>query len=150
MKEIFNLIKRFDLKNLFITPTTNSLLQFFRYAFVGGIATVVDWGVMLLFTGALHMHYLLSAIFAFAAGLLTNFYLSRALVFKSFGKKYTIKKEFLGFAFIGIVGLGLTECILYLLTTFVSSHYMVSKILATFVVLFWNYFSRRFLLYYKT
>ena len=149
MKEILKLIKTFDLKGLLITPTCNSLLQFFRYAFVGGIATVVDWGVMLLFTGLLDVHYLISAVFAFAAGLLTNFYLSRLLVFKAFGKKYTIGIEFLGFAFIGVVGLGLTECILFFLTKYLYTHYMIAKMLATFVVLFWNYFSRRFILYYK-
>ena len=48
MKEIFRLIKKFDMKGLFIIPTNNALLQFFRYIFVGGVATIADWGVLFL------------------------------------------------------------------------------------------------------
>jgi hypothetical protein len=42
MGEFFLLLKSFNLKGLFIAPTENSFLQFFRYAFVAGIATIAD------------------------------------------------------------------------------------------------------------
>ena len=43
MKELFQLALKLDFKNsIFFKPTENGLIKFFRYAFVGGIAFVVD------------------------------------------------------------------------------------------------------------
>ena len=43
MREFFSLLFHGRMKALFLEPTTNSFIQFFRYLFVGGLATVVDW-----------------------------------------------------------------------------------------------------------
>ena len=72
MKEFFELLKKFDLKGIFVNPTKNGFLQFFRYLFVGGIATIVDWGILFLLTDLAHIYHLVSAIIAFVAGLITN------------------------------------------------------------------------------
>lgn len=147
MKEFFALLKDFDLKGIFLTPTKNGFLQFFRYLFVGGIATVVDWGVLMGLTELLQLHHLVSAIFAFVAGLGTNFLLSKLLVFRASEAKTNSLLEFLGYALIGLVGLGMTELILFLFTDGLSLHYMLSKAIATAVVLVWNYLARKLLLY---
>ena len=149
MKEFFHLLKRFDLKGIFLTPTKNGFLQFFRYLFVGGIATVVDWGVLFGLTELLDMNHLVSAIFAFVAGLATNFLLSKLLVFSANEARSGAFVEFLGYALIGVIGLGITELILYLFTNCMTLHYMLSKAIATGVVLAWNYLARKFLLYKK-
>ena len=147
MKEFFALLKDFDLKGIFLTPTKNGFLQFFRYLFVGGIATVVDWGVLMGLTELLQLHHLVSAIFAFVAGLGTNFLLSKLLVFRASEAKTNSLLEFLGYALIGVIGLGMTELIMFLFTDGLSLHYMLSKAIATAVVLVWNYLARKLLLY---
>ena len=147
MKEFFALLKDFDLKGIFLTPTKNGFLQFFRYLFVGGIATVVDWGVLMALTELLQLHHLVSAIFAFLAGLVTNFLLSKLLVFSASEAKTNSLLEFLGYVLIGLVGLGMTELIMFLFTDCMSLHYMLSKAIATAVVLVWNYLARKLLLY---
>lgn len=147
MKEIWELLKRFDLHGLLIAPTKNGLLQFFRYVFVGGIATVADWGVLFLLTEFVHIHYLLSAVFAFVAGLITNFFLSQLLVFKANEAKVNAVMEFVGYAVIGVVGLGITELIMLLFTNCWNVHYMIAKVVATVIVLFWNYLARKKILY---
>lgn len=38
-----------NLKKLFVEETDSTFIQFFRYCFVGGFATVVDWGCLLCF-----------------------------------------------------------------------------------------------------
>ena len=58
MKEFFELLKIFDLKGIFVNPTQNGFLQFFRYLFVGGIATIVDWGILFLLTDLAHIYHL--------------------------------------------------------------------------------------------
>lgn len=147
MKEFLELLKRFDLKGIFLTPTKNGFLQFFRYLFVGGIATVVDWGVLFALTEVFKLHHLISAVFAFVAGLAANFTLSKLLVFSANEAKAGAWVEFMGYALIGIIGLGITELILLLFTDCLSLHYMISKAIATVVVLVWNYLARKLLLY---
>lgn len=60
-REIIALACNLDLRGLLIVPTENGLLQFFRYCFVGGMATIVDWGVLYV-TEMLGLHYLLAAV----------------------------------------------------------------------------------------
>ena len=148
MKEFFDLLKRFDLKGMFLTPTKNGFLQFFRYLFVGGIATVVDWAVLLALTELAGIHQMISAAFGFVAGLATNYLLSKLLVFRANEANASGMLEFLGYALIGLMGLGITELLLWIGASF-SLHYMVFKAIATVVVLAWNYLARRFLLYKK-
>lgn len=147
MKDFFELLKKFDLKGIFVDPTTNGFLQFFRYVFVGGIATVADWSVLAFATEILSVHHLISAIISFVVGLLVNFALSKLLVFKANEAKTNATMEFVGYAVIGVIGLGLTELILFLLTDKAGLHYMLSKVVATMVVLVWNYLARKKVLY---
>lgn len=149
MKEFFTLLKRFDLKGIFITPTKNGFLQFFRYIFVGGIATIVDWGVLFLLTDFAHIYHLVSAIIAFIAGLITNFFLSKILVFKANEARVNPLLEFVSYAIIGVIGLGITELIMFLFTDCWSIHYMISKVIATVIVLAWNYLARKIVIYKK-
>jgi len=93
------------------------------------------------------MHYLLAACFGFVAGLVFNFLLSRALVFRAETARVGRLLEFAGYALIGLVGLGLTEALLYFFTEIVQFHYMISKVVASAVVLFWNFFARKVILY---
>ena len=61
------------------------MIQFFRYCFVGGAATIVDWGLSsLLFYFAFHQSYAVIANgLSFVAGLLANYFLSTFWVFRS-------------------------------------------------------------------
>lgn len=147
MREFLGLLKRFDWKGIFIMPTKNGFLQFFRYVFVGGIATVVDWGILFLLTDFVRIHHLISAVIAFAGGLITNFFLSRLLVFKANEARVNAVMEFLSYTLIGIIGLGITELILFLLTDCGQLHYMLSKVIATVIVLAWNYIARKLIVY---
>ena len=57
--------------------------------------------------------------------------------------------EFLVFAIIGIFGLGLNEIIIYLGTDIVGLPYMLSKLISTAIVFFWNFFARKIILFKK-
>lgn len=149
MKEFWELLKKFDLKGLFVTPTKNGFLQLFRYVFVGGIATVVDWGALYILTEFANLYHLVSAIISFILGLLTNFFLSKLFVFKANEARVKPVLEFLSYALIGLAGLGITELIMFLLTDCAALHYMISKIIATVVVFAWNYLARKILVYKK-
>lgn len=148
MRELFSLLRRMDMQGLFRRPTTNAMVQFFRYAFVGGFAAVVDWGVVWL-VERLGAHYQVGVVCGFFAGLTVNFLLSKWLVFQVEKARTGAGGEFLGYALIGAVGLLLTMGLVHALTEWIGLYFMVSKIIATLIVLVWNFVARKFLLYHK-
>ncbi len=148
MKELFDLLIHFKLKKLFFEPTKNGMIQFFRYAFVGGIATVVDWAVQYVLT-VLWVHYLIAAVFAFLSGLLVNYFLSKIFVFKAQEAKVNALWEFVIYAVIGVIGLGITVGLMFILTDVAGLYFMLSKVITTVIVLFWNYFARKIIIYKK-
>lgn len=146
MKELLQLIAKFDIKNLFKTPTDNTFIQFFRYLFVGGIAFLVDAGSLFLLELA-GLHYLMAAGIAFLIGLVCNFIMSKLLVFQE--KKDKPQIEFAVYGIIGVMGLGITEGLMYLFTDVAGVYFMLSKIVVAIIVLMWNFFARKFILYRK-
>ena len=147
MKEFIEALLRFDIKKLFKEKTTNSFIQFFRYVFVGGFAFVVDAAVLWLcekFT-----HYMIAAAIAFIAGLAANYFLSIFFVFSESEQVKNKAKEFIVYAVIGVIGLGLTEVIMYILTDLCHFYFMLSKIVAAVIVLIWNFVARKKILYSK-
>jgi putative flippase GtrA len=126
--------------------TDRTHIQFFRYIFVGGVAFIVDFCSLFIFTDIFGVYYLLSAAIAFILGLIANYALSINWVFN----KRTLDNrmsEFTIFAVIGIIGLVLNEMIIWLFTDYVGLFYLVSKIIAAALILFWNFFARKFTLF---
>ena len=128
------------IKRLFIEKTGDIKIQFFRYIFVGGVATVVDMGSLFLLTSYFGVHYLISAAIAFILGVATNYLISIAWIFKSTGN---LKKEITLFVIIGVGGLALNEIIIWLLVEEVNLYYMLAKAIAVVIVLIWNFGMRR-------
>ncbi|MDR3706178.1 MAG: GtrA family protein [Paludibacteraceae bacterium] len=126
--------------------TDSTLVQLIRYTFVGGFSFLVDVGVLVFFTEVIHLHYLLSAGISFLFGLLVNYLLSVKWVFNArmVENKYL---EFLLFLAIGLIGLGLNELFLWMLTDLAHVYYLISKILTAVVVYLWNFFARKILLF---
>ncbi len=143
MNELLCCIKRADIRALFIDETNNTLIQFLRYIFVGGMAFIADAGMLWLIS--LAAHYLIAAAAGFVFGLVVNFALSKLFIFKS--SDINAAAEFAAYAVIGIIGLGITELMMYLLTSKAGIYYMLSKIITAAVVLIWNFAARKIVLY---
>lgn len=130
--------------------TDNILVQLFRYAFVGGAAFVIDFGTLWLLTEYVGMHYQLSACIAFILGLTANYLLSVKWVFNTpddANRPMIVKSTvFAIYALIGLVGLGLNSVILWLFTDILMLHYLLSKLVSTAIVFFWNFLARRVLM----
>ncbi|MCK9205393.1 MAG: GtrA family protein [Bacteroidales bacterium] len=143
-----NIIRSVKICSAFKGKTDNTLLQLFRYGFVGGIAFLVDFGTLFVLTEYIHFHYLLSAAIGFIFGLIVNYLLSIEWVFnnRTIGNRWL---EFLFFTIIGLIGLGLNELFLWILTDILAVYYLLSKIITTILVYFWNFFARKALLFNK-
>ena len=140
LKDLFN--------KVFVNSTNHTLLQLIRYTFVGGLAFLVDFGLLYILTEYGHLHYLLSATVSFTVGLFVNYLISKIWVFT----ETTINKrglEFLVFALIGVVGLGFNALFLWIFTDCLGIYYLVSKLMTTAIVYFWNFFARKYILFNK-
>ena len=123
----------------------NILVQLIRYVFVGAAAFVADAGALWLVSDLLHIYYLIAAAVAFIFGLFVNYVLSKLFVFKQ--QKESKVKEFIAYGIIGVIGLGLTEVLMFLFTETAGIHYMLSKVISAVIVLMWNFAARKFILY---
>jgi len=134
------------LKRLIAQPTDNSMVQLLRYCFVGGFAFLVDAGGLYVLTEYAGMYYLLSATVSFIAGLTVNYLLSTTWIFRK-SKLRSRWAEFLIYSVIGVIGLGLNTIMLYFLTDIIHIYYMLSKIITAAVVMLWNFFARKIILF---
>jgi putative flippase GtrA len=129
-----------DLQKIIVGKSDSFRIQFVRYAFVGAVAAVVDIFSLFALTDWAGLHYLISAMVAFVAGLIINYLLSRVWVFQSV---YSPSREFIIFAIIGIIGLALNELFLYFFVDLLGIWYMAAKVISVGLVLIWNFLARR-------
>lgn len=146
LKELGTLLGNGDWEGVFRRPTDNIVIQFIRNPLAGLTAFAVDYLLLFILT-EIGMHYLLSAAVAFIAGTTANYYLCRTLVFNAYIPRFGNMPEYLFFTIIGVIGLGLTELLMYLFTDGIGLYYLVSKIIAGTLVSLWNFFGRRFFIF---
>ncbi|MBR5364297.1 MAG: GtrA family protein [Oscillospiraceae bacterium] len=156
LKEVLDICKTGKFKKLFVGDTENTLIQFFRYCFVGGLAFLVDFAVSyLLFRfafGERKQFGWVANSLSFVAGLAVNYIISTFWIFKN-SKVENKLVEFLSFAAIGVVGLlitiGITKLFELWLGDRTSLFQIIAKLVATAVSFLWNFFARKILLYSK-
>lgn len=136
MKEIFN--------KFFIEKTDNFLLQFIRYFFVGGIAAVVNIGLLFVLVDLFKINYIVSNILAFMCGLMVNYILSKKLVF-SHDSSFNKVMEITMYVIIGVLGLVFDTFMLWIFTSKFKIYYMLSKIISTLLTFIWNFMARKVL-----
>lgn len=125
--------------------TNNTLIQLFRYVFVGGFAFIIDFGALIIMTQIFKSHYLVSACVSFILGLIVNYFLSIKWVFLNRIIENQLY-EFLLFTLVGLVGLGLNELFMWILTDVLMIFYVFSKLICTTIVCFWNFYARKIIL----
>ena len=119
--------------------------QMIKFGFVGFLCFFIDYGLMILFTEAFHINYLISAALSFSISTIVNYSLSMRYVFKS--KKDANKvNEFILFVVLSVIGLGVNEAAMWIAVDGLGIHYMISKIGATAVVMVFNFVTRKIFL----
>lgn len=145
--KVFYYFIRIKLKGLLIEPTSDVFIQALRAFFVGGIAFVADASTLWLLslTG---IHYLICAGLGFVIGVFVNYILSIHFVFR---EKAALGKtgEIAAYLLISLIGLGLTELMMWFFTEIAKLYFMFSKCIAALIAFTWNFTSRKILLYRK-
>ncbi len=120
---------------------------FARYLVAGGLGFVLDYATLALCYEILGLHYLVAAALGFLAGLIFVYISSNKLVFSQRRMEARAWLEFLIFALIGIIGLGLTLLFMWIFVDVCHIYPLISKLITTALVLLWNFFARKIILY---
>ena len=116
-----------------------------KFGVVGVIATVIDFGIMNLLHYGLGLNILIANTSGFIISLIVNYLASMKYVF-AHKEGMSRKREFTIFTILSVIGLGLNDLYMFVGVTFLSIGYQAMKAIATFLVTWYNYFSRRFFL----
>ena len=116
-------------------------MKFIKYFFVGGVAAIVDFLVFALFVKIFKLPWFISGITGFVLATLVNYLLSIKHVFTS-GARFKKHKEIILIFLVSFIGLIVNQFILWQCIEFLSLDPLISKIIATGIVFFWNYSAR--------
>jgi putative flippase GtrA len=140
------MVLRKSLKRLFVVKSDRLGVHLLRAIFASNVAFALDFGLLVVLTEVVKLHYLVSNVIGFMSGTTLLYILSIYWVFsrRSMRSRHL---EYGLFIFIGAVGVGLNEALIWTFTEKVHLYYLYSKIVAGCTVFFWNFLSRRRLLF---
>ena len=120
----------------------DTVKQFGKFAAVGITSLAVDYILLLVLVELLHVDFLIATSASFLASVVVNYFLSMRYVF-SRRDDLSRKREFTIFAILSAIGLGLTDVLMFVGVTVLNIAYQLTKVLATFCVTWYNFFTRK-------
>ena len=134
--------------------------EIIRFALTGGVCFVVELAVLILLKGKFGVDTLIATPIAFLISVILNYLLCVVWVFRGAKNRGAGAKA--GFLITSLIGLGLNEVLMLLFRLILGEDavlltigsrtinmYVLNKCLATLIVMIWNYFSKRAVLYRK-
>ena len=134
------------LQRVLVKRSDRAAVSLFRSIPSSSVSFALDFGILVLLTEAAGLHYLISNAIGFMAGTTLNYVLCVLWVFA----KHRIRHrhlEYWIFIFIGASGVGLNEILIWTFTEHIHIYYLYSKIIAGCTVFFYNFFTRKNLLF---
>lgn len=112
-------------------------IKFLKFGIVGVSGVVVDFGVTWLLKEQLRLNKYIANSTGFACAVVSNYVLNRIWTFHSADPQVGI--QFAKFTLVALVGLGMNNAIIYLLTERRGVKFYTAKLVATGVVMLWNF-----------
>lgn len=125
--------------------TLNLLVQIFKFVIVGGIATIIDWIVFYIVYNYIGIDPLIANIISFAVAVIYNFIASVKWVF-NVNKNKKKNRLFIEFMIFSIIGFLLNELLLFIGINKLLFNVMFVKIIATIIVMVFNFITRKIFL----
>ena len=136
---------------------SNRLKEIVKFAFTGGVCFLIEYAALIALKEWLRLPVVAATPIAFLISVVFNYLLCVKWVFS--GAKEGNKKAQIGFALTSAMGLFLNWAIMWALTALLGEDgvllsllgveikvYMLNKVIATGLVMVWNYFTKRWLL----
>ena len=121
------------------------LKQIVKFGFVGGTAFVIDAGVLMILSKYVGIKYMIANVISFTISVIYNYVMSMKFVFEV-NTETSKEKNFVQFIILSIIGLGINEVIMKLCVGLWTLPLLISKMLATAIVMVYNFISRKLLL----
>lgn len=122
----------------------NQLHEVIRFLFVGGFCFLLEYFLLYTLTEYGKINYLNSAAIAFTISLVVNYILCVTVVFK--GAKKQTPKQMTLFIVTSLMGLGINQITMWFFVEIAGLWYMFAKVIASGIVMFWNYVTKRLIL----
>ena len=119
--------------------------QIFKFVIVGGISFLVDFVVYAVMCNILYIHYIIAGIAGFSISVIVNYILSMRFVFQSKGN-IRKDKEFVLFVVLSLIGMLLNSFVLFICIDLIFMDNIIAKIIATAIVMVYNFVSRKIFL----
>ncbi|WP_304747759.1 GtrA family protein [Dubosiella newyorkensis] len=116
--------------------------QITKFGIVGVIAFLIDYGLLIFFTEVLGIFYFWSSLISFTVSVLFNYYMTVKWVFLVENGK-TKLENLVFFITFSCIGLGINQLIMFIGVQYLYVNYMIVKIFATFIVMVFNYLTRK-------
>jgi putative flippase GtrA len=117
------------------------LQQFGRFALVGMIGTAVHYTILIALVAAVDTDPVLATVVGFGGGAVTNYVLNYFFTFRSKERHWNAAPKFL---FIATLGAGINALLMWFGYRVWGIHYLLAQVIATIVVLGWNFAMNRF------
>ena len=142
-KFVSNAIKKLKIK---VSPKTeNLLIQIFKFGIVGVIATLIDFAFLYIFKEFGKFPVILSNTLSFCISVVYNYWASVKWVF-DVNEEKDPRKNFIIFIIFSVLGLLLNDLIMHISIDKFNIYYMLSKIIATAIVMIFNFVTRKLFL----
>ena len=119
--------------------------QLLKFGVVGAMAFVIDYGTMVLLTETFRVPPVASATISFVVSVIFNYLASMKYVFVH-KDGISRKREFAIFIALSIAGLLINDAIMWIGTETMRIDYRLVKIIATIIVMVWNFVTRKIFL----
>lgn len=117
------------------------LNQFVIFSAIGAVGTVGHYATLILLVEVLSQPPILASSLGFVVGALINYILNYHFTFKS-NKPH--REALLQFLLVAAVGAGINAGLMYLCIEFLQLHYFIAQLLATGIVLLWNFIINKY------
>lgn len=136
--------------------TDNELVKLILYLFVGGTAALVEWSLfyglinwVLPSTGlSVTSMSLLGTCIAYGLSTIYHYFLGNVLVFNS-GTRFNKAAELTLVFIVSGMGLGFNLVLMYIFVGLLSWPPFMSKVVASFLCVAWNYLARKYFIFSK-
>lgn len=115
------------------------LIKFLKFGVVGFTGVFVDFGITWLLKEKARLNKYVANTTGFMFAVLSNYALNRIWTFHSHDP--AVATQFSKFLVVALVGLALNNAIIYVLNERFRVNFYVSKLVATGVVMLWNFWA---------
>lgn len=121
--------------------------QVLKFGTVGVANTALDFAILNLLAGILGWPVLLANTISFSVAVTNSFFMNKYWTFNE--REGKLHLQFGGFILVALVGLALSDGLVYLFAESLGWHFNWAKIISILPVFVWNFFASKYLIFKK-